>query len=287
MKTLKFNIFSAADLSRLRHELIKGVGGEPTSALIHRQKKFLESVACKSATALLSQLPEGRGDTELTLPVFNRKITEAELFNPPIDTEKLIFSTLSELEPRYACSPAFWASLHLQLISRDIVSPSYFAMGKVTMSGRARIQKSLQCDDKKMIDDCVRTFFRRFCGLPEVRGTSSVFLDCRTARAWWRGFLVSEVRQYIDAEEDKLWRKLRHTEFWTHLMMYGVRKLTVISDRKIRVATIVRFAEMHPELKSRQDIQQFLGKIGARSTYQVMGALTVDENLKIIKSLEE
>lgn len=287
METLKINILSAADLYRLRYELIKGVVGESESAFIQRQKKFLESVACKSATALLSQLPEGRGDTELILPVFSRKFTEAQLFDPTVDTEKLIFSTLSELEPRYACSPAFWASLHLQLISRDIVSPSYFAMKKGKMSGRARIQESLQYDDAKEIDRCVRTFFRRICGLPEVRGAASVFTDCYTARAWWRGFLVSEVRQYIDVEEDKLWRKLRHAEFWTHLMMYGVKRLTVISDKKIRVAIIVRFAEMQPELKSRQDVQQFFKKIGVRSTYQVMGALTVDENLKIIQSLEE
>jgi len=285
MTRLQIELMSATDLSRKRWSLVKRELGDNENSIRDRQKKFAEVLLANDPKILAGYLSKPKGET-LNLPTFSEKITEAQIFNPPEDTENLIYTTLQELEPRHASSPAFWASYHLEMMKINLIEPTYFAMSKVSQSGRARIEEALYKKDADLLSGVVRTFLRRFCGLPEIRGTLSVFNDCRTSRAWWRGFIVSEVRElYPDIEENLLWDVLRGTELWTHLMMYGVRRLTVISDKNIRVALVARLAEIDPTPRDRPRIQRFLKEIGRKSAYQMMGALSIRDNLEIIRSI--
>lgn len=228
-------------------------------------------------------------DTENKLPHFaeSSPLTENEFANPPQDTEESIFNSLRSLSRRWASSNAFWTSYHLVMIETGLIEPNYLANRQASQSGRARIEKALGSQDKKPLDDCIRTILRRIGGLPEVRGYTSVFQDCRTSRAWWRGYFANEVHKELGTDRDKIWKVLRTNMIWEQITGHVVERLTVLGDGKILIPLLACLADMDPIPNDRATIQDFLRRIGQRTAYQMMGTLSPRENLEIIKKILE
>lgn len=173
------------------------------------------------------------------------------------------------------------------MIESGLAEPSYFAKSQVSDTGRARTEKALALVslDEKPLDGCIRTILRRMGGLPEARGSVSVFQDCRTARSWWRGLFVDEVCGELETDRARAWEVLRTNQIWEQLTGYVVQKLTVLGDTRIRIALIAHFAEMDTIPNDREKIQNILNRIGQRTAYQMMGVLSPRENLEIIRSI--
>lgn len=278
-------ILISGNLSKVRGDLVK----LPDDDLRRQKQKEFAELSMDSNSGKFVGYFRSHCKTEpldggdISCP--ERPFTEAEFSDPPQDTERAVFRALRNLPQKLACSPAFWASYHLGIIESDIIKPSYLAKGQIGKSGQGRIEKALVSCGKKPLDDCVRTILRRMGGLPEARGSVSVFQDCRTARAWWRGFFADEVCREMGTDEDKVWKALRTNQVWEQLTGYVVQKLTVLGDTKIRIPLIAYVADIDPVPNDRETVQNILNRIGQRTAYQMMGVLSPRENLEIIKDI--
>ena len=279
------NILISGNLSKVRGDLVKS----PDEGLRRqKQKEFAETAMDQNGRNFIGYFKshcktEPLDSWNISYP--KRPFTEAEFSDPPQDTERAVFKALRDLPQRLASSPAFWASYHLGIIESNIIKPSYLAKGQIGKSGQGRIEKALVSCGKKPLDDCVRTILRRMGGLPEARGSVSVFQDCRTARGWWRGFFADEVCGELGTDEDKVWRVLRTSQVWEQLTGYVVQKLTVLGDTKIRIPLIAYMTDMDPVPNDKEMIQGILDRIGQRTAYQMMGVLSPRENLEIIRDI--
>ena len=278
-------ILISGNLSKVRGDLIKS----PDEDLRRQKQKEFAELAMDSNVGRFVDYFKFHCRTEPLERDYTscpeRPFTEAEFSDPPQDTERAVFKALRNLPQRLACSPAFWASYHLSIIESDVIKPSYLAKGQIGKSGQGRIEKALVSYGKKPLDDCVRTILRRMGGLPEARGSVSVFQDCRTARAWWRGFFADEACRELGTDEDKIWKALRTNQVWEQLTGYVVQKLTVLGDTRIRIPLIAYVADMDPVPNDRETIQNILNRIGQRTAYQMMGVLSPGENLEIIRDI--
>ena len=194
---------------------------------------------------------------------------------------------MQKLSRRLASSNAFWASYHLNMVAEGLIRPSYLVKSQTRETGRARVEKALVLKNKKSLDNCIRTILRRMGGLPEVRGYTSVFQDCRTSRAWWRGCFTQQVHGELGTEKDNIWRVLKTNRIWEEITGHVVEKLTVLGDARIFVPLIACLSEMDPIPSDRKVIQDFLRRIGQRTAYQMMGVLSPEENLEIIRDIVE
>ena len=284
------NLLISSNLSKLRRDLVKS---NDEDLLFRKQKEFAELAVHTDRRKFVAYFRDHCKTQKLEekhfpFPQFETiPLTENEFADPPQDTEASVFNSLRALPQRLASSNAFWASYHLNVIDFGLIEPSYLAKAQIKETGQARIEKAINSQDIKPLDDCVRTILRRIGGLPEVRGYTSVFQDCRTSRAWWRGFLTEEVHKELGIDRDKIWRVLRTNRIWEEVMGHVVEKLTVLGDRKIFIPLIGCLAGMDTIPGDRNTIQDFLRRIGQRTAYQMMGILSPRENLDIIEKIIE
>lgn len=282
------NLLISSSLSKLRSDLVKS---KDKDLLFKKQKEFAELAVHNGGKKFISYFRDRCKTQNLEENYFplsqlgTTALTESEFADPPQDTEASVFDSLRDLSQRLASSNAFWASYHLHMIDDGLIEPSYLAKAQIKETGRARIEKAIMLEDRNSLDGCTRTILRRIGGLPEVRGYTSVFQDCRTSRAWWRGFFVEEVHRELGIDRDKIWRVLRTNRIWEEVMGHVVEKLTVLGDRRIFIPLIGCLADMDTIPNDRHTIQDFLKRIGQRTAYQIMGILSLKENLEIIREI--
>ena len=284
----KLDLLSDGELEKERQGLVKRPRDPipDTKAFRQLQERFAEAAMARNGKDFIGwfdKLPRNPGP-EVNL--LDQPMTEAELFDPPANTEQRIYEKLGNLGTRYAASPYFWASYHLEMIKRGLILPSYFAMEKTSETGRARLESSLSTKQQKPLDDAVRNILRRWSGLPHVRGNASIFLDCRTARAWWRGHIARESERAVRVDRERVWGVLHSTEIWTHLMMYSVKSLTVVGDSQLRPAIVARLADEDPVPTDRVRIQKFLQAVGVRTAQQLLGSRSARDNLTMLREME-
>ncbi len=282
-------MYNAADLTKYRSQLINKSGKVDSGTFEESQIFLARAAEAKSSKDFIGIFSSFTNGEVINVSFPNSPLTERELTDPPLTTEKLIYNILRNLQPKHACLPSFWTAYHLGMVRHELIEPAYLAKSLVSVneSGRSRLQKALRNNSKKKRDACVRTILRQLGGLPEERGKVSVFMDCRISRAWWRGHLSAQVAQdFKHLEIDAIWEILRNTSVWEQLMGLSVKSLTVICDRNIRSALIVRFLEEPEIFRERAKIKSFLAKIGSRSAYQSLGALSAAQNLEIFREME-
>lgn len=290
-----FPIYSAADLTRRRHGLIRVGKSENGSELIDRQSALAEAAESSSA-AFLNWFDgiavEGRSRTYSFRPGTN-PLTGQEIANPPLDTERNHYDLLKDLPPRLAARPSFWTSYQIQMVRLDLFDPADLAtpIASAKETGRARLQKAIRRTKKNLLDQCTRTILRQLGGLPEVRGYVTVFVDCRLSRSWWRGHISHQVAKDMNLKLDSVWNHLRVPDAtWDQLQQHTVKRLTVVGDRNVRSALIARLMEAGIEKDTatirRQRTQKFLAKVGTRSAYQALGALSPKQNLTMFREME-
>ena len=288
----KFRLYSAADLSGRRHELIGSRAKVDSNLMVQKQKELVEA-AEQSHNDFVAWFNKIGTESDLTLPFRpkNLPITGQEVANPPIETEIHHFSTLEKLPPHLAASPSFWTSYQLEMVRLKLIDPADLATTNSNETGRARLQKAIRRSKTNLLDQCTRTILRQLGGLPEARGNVSVFVDCRMSRAWWRGYLSHQVASDMGLSVNDVWEHFRLTNAtWDELQQFTVKRLTLVADRNVRSALVARLMESDIEYESptkrRPRIQAFLTKIGARCAYQSLGALSPHHNLALFREME-
>ena len=293
-------------LAELRRNLIESKQKETFNLELHRkQKKFVKLFTARDNQPFLTHFDHLLRDENLEVEVSYPKteLTEKELTEPPRDTEQANYSRLAHLSPRVAAMHSFWTAYQVELVRRNIIQPSFLAAktgGSGT--GKERIEKALAEKKKSKVrrgqslDDCVRTILRQFGGLPEVRGKVSLFVDCKLARSWWRGYFIQQFLQAFNEHdrttelEESVWDLLRLTSApWDELLSYGLRKLTSINYPSVRTAFIKSLLKQQlTDLKSderKRKCQHSIKKIGVLTANQSLGLLSSQEVFELINPL--
>ena len=287
----RFKLLSASDLAHLRRQLIeKEVRDDRRTAPSERQMNFADHVVDDDPSSFLDWFQNvGTDEIEvaMTLPPDDHAFTTKEISEPPFSTELAHYQRLKDLEPRFAASSAFWTTYQLELVRRDMIKPSYFAARPGgTESGKARLEKArlsyVKRKKVKPLDDCVRTILRQLGGLREARGNVSIFVDCRMARAWWRGYIANHAHQDVGVSLDRAWQILRLASApWDEMMYYSVKRLTSMNYRTVRSGFIAylngRDIDEIPSDDRKSITKEIMQRIGVLSANRLLGALTAEE----------
>ena len=229
---------------QLQRKLIKRKGDD-------RQREFLEALKDNDSFAawIESQVPTNEGRK---LPIFNGPLTEASFKELTADQEAQMYDLWQDAPPRTACRPSFWASVTLEHVREGKITEATWlaANGGVTETGEERIDRALaaKTDDagNKLVDDCVRTVFRRMSGLPVARGNRSVFVNPTFGRAWWRERIVTAIlkRDDVVADRQSLLEVVRRSqEYWENLVTMIVSRGSVFGTDDIQAALIHTLAQ--------------------------------------------
>ena len=292
-KVFRLQIIRADELAKIRSDLTaKIVDKDAKHPDTEKQLEFARRVVSERICDFLdlyNNLPKEEGCVEVQFPDSKEKMTESEYSGPPLDSEQKIYERLKLISPRTAASTAFWTTYHIELIQREIIEPGYLAAkAGASQTGRARLESAIKRENNKQLDESVRTVLRRLGGLPEVRGNVSVFVDCHLARAWWRGYIANAVAEDSQYDCNDIWSLLHLPGApWVQMMEYGVKRLTVISDRKVRSAFIARLIELQVNAQTQHRkylITDWLGQIGKLSAGRELGFLEFDENLALFQN---
>lgn len=229
--------------TRLQHRLIRDKG----SML---QIDFLE--AARDQTSFLEFMDahdvvttDGR-----SVELFGGVLTEQSFKEPTEGQERAAWEKWAEVPPRMACRTSFWAEVTLRHVEAGSIEEPYWlaANGGKNESGEERIDRALAERGErraKLLDDCVRTVFRRMSGLPLARGNRSVFVNPSFGRAWWRERLVARLsgREGVEDRTALLDVVRCSQEYWEDLVKMIVSRGSVFGSEDVQDAFVNSLAK--------------------------------------------
>lgn len=229
---------------QLQTSLLKVKGGP-------RQREFLATL--KDGEDFMSVIQD-RVETNdgKILPIFDGPLTESSFKEPTADLEARMYALWRDAPPRTACRVSFWASVTLEHIrAGKIVNATWLAAnGRITESGEERIDHALSLSSNEsnntMVDDCVRTVFRRMSGLPAARGNRSVFVNPSFGRGWWRERIVTSILEREETVESRgalLDVVRRSQQYWENLVTMIVSRGSVFGSADVQAALINSLAK--------------------------------------------
>ena len=297
------SVFRDSDYTKLRKELLREKGGG-------LQREFLEVTRYSGSFVAWieerirveegeSSLSHGGGDgfaeEGRKFALLPHRLSEQEYKEAPEFVERMLYDGWRGLAPARASEETFWGYVTLEHIRKGIIDAFYLAAnGGNLPGGLERIDKALaegqeEGEQEKKIDLAVRTILRRLGGLPEARGTKSVYVNCPFARAWWRRYVAEQVCKETGADAERVARTLAQSqEYWERLIVLIVSRNSVLGDVKVRTALIWALSELvEDESKKRLFVAKILGEIsrqiGIRSAWQELGVFEVDELKRIME----
>ncbi len=219
--------------------------------------------------------------------------------------EKLSENEFQQLHPKYhyeplwqtlnnqkftsisATNPIYWLSIAYQAVKNNIIKPYYLAYENNNKDGKNNIIEALRLskkyDDKKLFDIC-RAILRHTFGSIQERGKKGIYQDIPFAITWWRIYLAKEISERTKIDEAKIYEYFdKNPTNYNELIMRMSSKLTVIADKNIRDGFFKFFIEKN--LTDTKEFKQIIKVIGIESSWRAMGALSIDDNKKIIESL--
>ncbi|MYB33539.1 MAG: hypothetical protein F4X92_00110, partial [Gammaproteobacteria bacterium] len=152
-----------------------------------RQKEFLTSCKQKDDfSCYMNNNLHGYYRSSSSSFLSDYEFTEAEFCSPPEDTQNMIWDRLNscQLDKETLSDVCFWGEVVFNLIERDQLKPEWLASSKGNSleEGGYFIDRALNSNDSKMLDDCVRKILRSMCN-PRPRGRRVVFCDFSLGRA--------------------------------------------------------------------------------------------------------
>lgn len=118
---------------------------------------------------------------------FDYRFTEAEFRFPPMDTQQVIWDAFHEIPRENMTFCGFWGGVIISMIKHDCIKPEYLAsnLNGVNETGVYMLDRAINSNDSKTIDDCVRRVLRSM-GNSAPRGKRIVFNDFYLGKAYWR-----------------------------------------------------------------------------------------------------
>lgn len=222
-------------------------------------------------------------------PIYENSLTEHEYKEPPPDTERALYEAWKEIAPAVACRFTFWAEVTFRHIEESRIQASYLAANGGSLSGGLeRIDRVLSGEDKKAVDDCVRTILRRMSGLPEARGNRSLYVNCPFGCAWWRERITADICSSTGKARDDVLGILRLNKgYWEEIVSLIVSRNSVVGDAKVRDALVVCLIDQKDldpgsSILNSKSLRQFCRLIGVRSARQELGVLDLPDLIKLI-----
>ncbi len=217
------------------------------------------------------------GNIDIALPDIPPKFSASQFINPPPDTTCSWFSTWKNLERGDAANPGVWAYITRQMIAEGKLRP-YDLMLSLTdkgdeFTGKMKIENAFTArgeEREKKMDECVRNFLRRWCGLHEARGTRSLYQDCPFAKAWWQCHIAQSVKSTGKAITPiSLFQK---KPVWTQLSDKMAARLTVLGDENIRNGIIMFLTEENSNIyHEKKLLKDLLTSVGIMTTWCALG----------------
>ena len=279
--------FRDDDYTSLRRGLLQAKGKK-------LQVEFLE--AARDSKSFIAHIERciGLKDEGEPFDLWADLLSESEYKEPPKTVERELFEKWKNLTPAQASEETFWGYVTLEHIKKGIIEAPYLAAnGGNLPGGLERIDKALKEKQEQTIDSIVRTILRRLGGLPEARGSKSVYVNCPFARAWWRGYIAEEICRETNADYDKVVRTLTVTStYWEELMVLIVSRNSVLGDSNVRTALIWALSELvegkdedknKKQLFQVEALKKISRKIGIRSSWQELGVFSVKDLKQIME----
>ncbi len=279
--------FRDDDYTTFRKNLIKEKG----SSL---QLEFIKEARNSLSFVNWIETKIGIEDKGNPLVLWATPISDSDYRDLPTSIERQLFDAWKSITPAQASQETFWGYVTLQHIKQGIVEATHLAAdNNGLLNGLGRIDNALTGRDKSTIDSVVRSILRRLGGLPEARGSKSVYVNCPFARAWWRGYVAKQVCEETDADPDKVIETLRHSqEYWEQLIVLIVSRNSVLGDTNVRTALIWALSELVSDGRDNGDnkkyfqgatIKKISRQIGVRAAWQELGVFPVRELKPIIE----
>ena len=229
--------------TRLQHKLIRNKGSQI-------QIDFLEAARDKRSFLEFMDVHDVVTIGDRAVDLFCGVLTEQSFKEPTEGQERAAWEKWAEVPPRMACRTSFWAEVTLRHVEAgSIEEPCWLAAnGGKNESGEERIDRALAERGErraKLLDDCVRTVFRRMSGLPKARGNRSVFVNPSFGRAWWRERLVARLSGRAGVEDrTALLDVVRCSqEYWEDLVKMIVSRGSVFGSEDVQDAFVNSLAK--------------------------------------------
>lgn len=281
--------FRDDDYTGLRKSLLREKGSK-------LQEEFLQ--AARDSTSFIAWIEQHirlQDDGEPFSLWAEEQLTESDYKKPTIFTEKQLFEKWHDLTPAQASEETFWGYITLGHIKKGIIDAPYLAAnGGNLPGGLERIDKALAEkngeDKNKLIDSIVHAILRRLGGLPEERGSKSVYVNCPFACAWWRGYVARQVCKETNANYDNVIDTLRTSqEYWERLIVLIVSRNSVLGDTNVRTSLIWALSELKKDESMKQlfkvkTLENISRQIGIRSAWQELGVFSVKDLKQIMET---
>lgn len=136
---------------------------------------------------------------------FKYKFSKGEFRHVPRDTQQVIWDAFQNIPVDDVSSCGFWGHVVITLIDNDMIEPEFLATGSNgdAAAGSYVIDKALQSDNEKQIDDCTRRILRSLCN-PAPRGKRIVFNDFYLGKAFWRWRWSDRMSGVVNLQRDDI-----------------------------------------------------------------------------------
>lgn len=247
------------------------------------QKQFLH-MARDDQNAFCEHISQWGLPSDVKIFIPETAWSEQQFKNPPWskNTRTIVEAWHKEIVPQDACKAQYWFAVHVKLMRAGIIESSHFGFrkNKENQSGYNTIKRSLDSNDAKEIDDSVRDVLRHLGGIPRDRGKRTAYINCPTARLWWRYHYTAEYLQWFDkAKAEDIYKFLQKNGMWEQLVEAMVSRMTVVGDRHVRPALITYL--MQKNCTKYDETKEIINEIGRRSVARKFGILPPPEILSI------
>ena len=264
-----------------------------------RQREFLEALReNEEFVELIEERVQIKAGNQI--PEFDGPLTESSFKEPTEDQEKRMYELWHGTPPSTACRVSFWAGVTLEHVRSGRIAQATWlaANGGLTETGEERVDRALSMagdEAARIIDDCVRTVFRRMSGLPAARGNRSVFVNSTFARGWWRERIVSRILNRPEPVEERqniLDVVRRNQQYWENLVTMIVSRGSVFGSTDVQDALVNGLAKhlaRYPEtpLRSASTLNTALRRLSNVSASRELGALEFHVIGEIVDNLLE
>lgn len=145
---------------------------------------------------------------------FEYKFSRGEFRHIPRDTQRIIWDKFKGIPVDKVSSCGFWGHVVITMIDNDMIEPEFLASGSNgdANSGGYVIDKALQSNDEKTIDECARRILRSLCN-PAPRGKRIVFNDFYLGKAFWRWCWSERMSTIIKLNQDDILKILNESYY--------------------------------------------------------------------------
>ena len=230
--------------TRLQHRLVRDKGSR-------LQIDFLEAARDKTSFLEFMDAHDVVTTGGRAVDLFGGVLTEQSFKELTEGQERTAWEKWTEVPPGTACRTSFWAEVTLRHVEAGSIEEPYWlaANGGKNESGEERIDRAFaeRRGERraKLLDDCVRTVFRRMSGLPLARGNRSVFVNPSFGRAWWRERLIARLSRREGVEDrTALLDVVRCSqEYWEDLVKMIVSRGSVFGSEDVQDAFVNSLAK--------------------------------------------